>query len=280
MENLVYRTDDLTRWGVGQGSNLNADQIDRNFFAAFSAISALEDHQQNVAQIASLHAVGDQLYITLTDASVIGPITIPTSQWNFRADGWLPLTNYSAFDVFNFNGGTYIVLVDHVSGATFSPYSTDGLGHDLYGLLLENAQNVLPIDGTVGQRLVKSAGSPFQSEWVSDKVRMAWFIEGKPDAGERFGQYVAVDHCTLPSGLVGSVGYARTPPVAAQSFTINKNGAAIGSLDFSTSPEEVTATFPSDIDLVPGDIIDLVAPNPQDASMADISLVLVALLTE
>jgi hypothetical protein len=280
METLVYRTDDLTRWGTGQGSNLTADQVDRNFFAVFSAISALEDHQQSVAQIASMHAVGNQLYITLTDASVIGPIEIPTSNWNFRADGWLPSTNYAAYDVFNYNGGTYLVLVDHVSDTTFSPFATDGNGHDLYGLLLENAQNMLPDNGTVGQRLVKQAGSPFDTAWQSDKVRMAWFIEGLPDAGERFGQYVVVDNCTLPVGLTGSVGYSRTPPLVDQSITINLNGSPIGTFDFAASPADVTATFSSAIDLVPGDVLDLVAPNTQDAQFADISVVLVALLTE
>lgn len=280
MEILVYRTDDLARWGAGQGSNLTADQVDRNFFAVFSAISALEDHQESVAQIVSMHATADQLYITLSDASVIGPVTIPTSQWNFRQDGWLPDTNYDKFDVFNYNGSTYLVLVAHVSDSTFSPYATDGLSHDLYGLLLENAQNMLPDDGTVGQRLTKAAGSPFDTAWVSDKVRMAWFISGLPDLGERFGQYNVVDNCTLPAGLTGSVGHARTPASTAQSFTINLNGSPIGSLDFSVSPEEVTATFPSDIELVPGDVIDLVAPNPQDATLADISITLVALLTE
>lgn len=277
-DNLTYRTDDLTRWGTGQGSDLNADQIDINFFTLWAAIQALEDHAQNVAQIASMHAVGDQFYVTLTDASVIGPITLPTSQWHFRSDGWVANTAYNAFDVFNRNGATYLVNIAHTSQPTFSPNATDGLGHNYYSLLLENAQNMLPADGIAGQRLIRSTGSPFATEWVYDRVRLAPFIAGIPLANELVMQFNVADNMVFPAGLVGSVAYAHTPTATNVSWTLSKNGSAIGSIDFSTSPSEVNVSFPADIDCIPGDVITLNAPAIPDAQQADISFTLVALL--
>lgn len=277
-DNLTYRTDDLTRWGTGQGSNLDAPQIDLNFYILWAAVQALEDHAQNVAQIASMHAIGDQFYVTLTDSSVIGPITIPTAQWHFRKDGWLPLTIYDANDVFNRNGATYLVNLDHTSQASFSPTATDGLGHDLYSLLLESPENMLPTGGTAGQRLVKSTGSPFATEWTSDFVRLATFVAGLPNPNELIWQYGVVDHMTFPEGLVGSVVYAATSNVTDVSWTIAKNGAAIGSIDFTTSPNEINVTFASDVACIPGDVITLHAPLVPDPAQADISITLVALL--
>lgn len=280
MENLTYRTDDLTRWGTGQGSDLDAPQIDRNFFSVFSAIEALEDHQQFVAQIASMHAVGNQLFVTLTDNTVIGPITLPTSNWHFRADGWLPLTVYSAFDVFNFNGATYLVNITHTSAATFSPNATDGATHNLYSTLLENPANMLPTNGTIGQRLVHQSGSPLATAWKSDRVRMAAFVPGVPSAGQIVIRYLVADHMTIPAGLAASIANSAFPPIASASWPMTVNGNSIGSITFSASPELITNDVSADIHLVPGDIFELTAPLTPDAQQADTSFTIIALLTE
>lgn len=277
--NLTYRTDDLARWGSGQGSDLDADQIDINFYTLWAAIEALEDHAQNVAQIASMHAIGNQFYVTLTDASVIGPITLPNSQWHFRKEGWLPATIYNVNDVFNRNGATYLVNIDHTSQATFSPTASDGIGHDYYSLMLETPENMLPEDGTVGQRLAKGAGSPFAVEWASDRVRMVAFVAGQPNPNELIFQYGVTDHMTIPAGLAASVVFQDTPSASNVSWTLSKNGDPIGSVDFLASPVGIDVTFASDVDCVPGDVIVFRAPVSPDVAQADISFTFVALLT-
>lgn len=280
VDQLTYRTDDGTRWGTGQDSDLDAAQVDVNFYTLWAAMTAIEDHQEHVAQIASLHAIGNQLFVTLTDNSVIGPITIPTSQWRFRKDGWLPLTAYAAFDVFNRNGATYLVLIAHTSAATFSPTATDGATHDLYGLLLEAPENMLPENGTFGQRLMKSAGSPFNTEWINDKIRLVSFTAGQPAPNQLVLQFACVDDCFFPAGLVGSVAFCASDVAADNSWIISKNFAPIGSIDFTgPSPQGVGVTFSSQIDCIPGDVITVNAPNPVDATQSDITIVLVALLT-
>jgi hypothetical protein len=47
---LTYRTDDLTRWGTGQGSDLDAPVIDLNFWTLFDAIRTLEGDQHALSQ--------------------------------------------------------------------------------------------------------------------------------------------------------------------------------------------------------------------------------------
>jgi hypothetical protein len=276
---LTYRTVDGTRWGGGLGSDLTATQVDLNFWTLFSALQALESDPSVGVGIDYINqpSGGNLFYIHLTNHAVLGPFTIPTAQWNPRG-AWQPVTAYAAYDVVSNNGSAYLITIPHTSGATFSAFATDGLGHLLYNLLLEQPANELPADGTPGQRLVKSTSSPYTTEWASDFIRLALFIGGLPSPGELVLQYCVADDMTLPTGLPASVIFSRVPASAPAVFQINNNGTPIGTITFAVSPH-VAVAFSSDIHLVPGDILTITAPSPQDLSLADISITLLATLT-
>jgi hypothetical protein len=279
LANLVFRTDDATRWGAGQGSDLAAVTVDINFWTLWSAIHSLQVSPVAARSIDFITLVGgNQLFIHLTDHSIQGPFVVPTEIWNPRGT-WLPAVNYAPLDVVGFDGSLYLVNIQHTSAGTFSSAATDGLGHNLYTLLLEQPADELPTGGTIGQRLIKASGSPFNTTWESDKVRLALYVEGLPNGGETLLQYAAVDHMTFPSGLAGSVAFAGVEATAPATFTINQNGSPIGTITFGNSPH-VTVSFSASINIVPGDILTLVAPSVQDATLSNLSFSLVALLTE
>lgn len=281
--NLTYRTDDGSRWGGGQGSDLDADQIDLNFWNLFFAIAAVETDilagSNAGIDFISQPVGGNQFFIHLTDHRVLGPFTIPTAQWNPRGE-WQPVTHYSAFDVTSHNGSVYLVSIGHTSAATFSPLATDGLGHPLYMLLLSTPTNVLPEGGTVGQRLVRASASPFVTEWASDK-RVAFVqINGHPDPSELVLQYPVVEHSLLPASLVGSAFFEGVHVRDDATYALFLNGAAIGSIDFhGGSPEVITVTLNATV-LAPGDVLTLRGPATPDANQSDISFSIVMLLTE
>lgn len=282
VESLTYREDDDTRWGGGQGSDLDAIQVDINFWTLFSAIQAFEDHQEVSAGIdfISQPIDGNVIFFHLTDHRVLGPFTLPTAEWTPRGE-WLPLTPYAPFDVVSNNGSTYLVTVQHVSAATFNPFATDGDGHALYVLILASPANSLPVGGTGGQRLVKAVDSPdYTTEWRSDFVRMHIFVGGQPLPNELLLQYTVVDNMVMPLALTGSAVFEGVPAVAACSYGISLNGNPIGSIDFSGgSPEEISITFSTDVACQPGDVISLNGPGTPDINQANISFTLVALLT-
>lgn len=278
---LAFRTNDGTRWGGGNGSDLSATQVDLNFWTLFSAVQALEDHDSLGAGIDYINQPngGNLFYVHLTDHRVLGPFTIPTAQWTPQG-AWAPFTPYAAYDVVSNNGSAYLIPIAHTSGATFSPLATDGLGHLLYVLLLEQPANMLPEDGVPGQKLIKSTSSPFTSEWANDYIRIAIFIEDQPLANEVLVQFAVTDNMSLPAGLIGTVVYAGTPTQSDVAYPIYKNGAAIGSIEFDgPSPEAVVVTFPDQIDFVPGDILTVLGPSIPDAAQSSISITLLATLT-
>lgn len=277
---LTYRTADATRWGGGQGSDLSATQIDLNFWAVYIAIQALEAASHTTVSIDYIaQTAGNQLFIHLTNHAVLGPFTIPTSQWNPRGL-WQPSTSYAPFDTVSDADNLYLVTSAITSGSTFNPLLTGTLGNLIYVLILPAPSNGVPTNGVVGQKLVWAQGSPDFAAWENEYVRMALFIPGQPVAGTTLFQFVVTDHMMLPIGLLGSAAYAGIQTLTTVSYPLYQNGNSIGSIIFvGPSPDSIEIVFPANVHFVPGDVLTMGAPAAPDTQQADISFTLLATLT-
>jgi hypothetical protein len=85
----------------------------------------------------------------------------------------------------------------------------------------------------------------------------------------------------LPSGLTGSVAFSGTNATASTAVTIQKRTAAgtttsIGTLTWSSASSAATVSFTSNVDFAAGDFVQFVGPTTQDATLADLSVTLVA----
>ena len=119
MVDLTFRTDGA--WGPGKGANLQAAEVDNNFWSVATEILNLQTNPAVPVGIQSITISGTQMTITLTDGSVMGPYTIPVLVMRWR-DEWQPQTPYVQLDVFKVTDrGIYLVQLDHVSGDTFDP---------------------------------------------------------------------------------------------------------------------------------------------------------------
>lgn len=154
MTGKTYRTTDLSRWGVGQGSNLSATQFDLNFWDSETRLTALEDHPHEGLGISDFVVHGDQMTVVMSDLTVRGPFALPIASRNFRGT-WQPATTYFVNDETTINNSVYVVLVDHVSAGSFDPNATDGHGHNLYGFELA-VDGALPAGGITGQIPIKT----------------------------------------------------------------------------------------------------------------------------
>jgi hypothetical protein len=117
---LTFRT--LGAWGAGKGANLEASEVDTNFWNLAEAIYALQANPAVPNGIATITVSGTQMTITLHDGTVLGPYTLPVLTFRWR-DEWAPLTTYAELDVVKVTGGPgggiYMVQVGHTSAATF-----------------------------------------------------------------------------------------------------------------------------------------------------------------
>lgn len=165
---IIYRTSGP--WGAGKGANLVPGEVDGNFYDVAQRLHTVEDNMPEAANGIAFFAVsGSSFYVHMTNGTIQGPYQLPTLAWNFRGP-WLPNTSYHVNDVVTANGGTYMILVNHISGSIFDPNVGDGAGHDYYGLLLINPDNVLPDGGITGQILAKDSELDFDVGWQTPTI--------------------------------------------------------------------------------------------------------------
>lgn len=101
------------------------------------------------------------------------------------------------------------------------------------------------------------------------------YAAGKPAAGERLIGHVVPRPFTLPADLAGSQARALTASVAQATFTLSKNGTAVGSIVFAAAGTVATFQFEDAVTFAAGDMLTLDAPGEVDATLADIAITLV-----
>jgi len=136
---ITYRTDDLSKWGFGKGSDLDAVEIDLNFWDLDLRVATLEASALG-KQIDFFFDVNGSLYVQYTDHTVDGPFPIPVFVPNWRGL-WTPDTLYFFNDVIYYGAKIYLVVFDHTSASTFDPGANDGNAHNFYQIFI----NVPPI---------------------------------------------------------------------------------------------------------------------------------------
>jgi hypothetical protein len=158
---ITYRTDGP--WGPGLSEDLSPAQVDGNFWQLVQDITAKA--VQGVG-IANFVVSGTEMTVVLTDHTLLGPYELPVSNISFGGE-WQPDFPYVANTVITHVGTTYMVLINHVSQATFDPYANDGMGNNYYGQLLSNPSMVIPAGGAVGWFLRKSGTADYATTWAT-----------------------------------------------------------------------------------------------------------------
>lgn len=96
------------------------------------------------------------------------------------------------------------------------------------------------------------------------------FIPGAPTGSQVVLRFNVVRAFTLPASLTGSVATAGAASTGTATFTIKRNGAAIGTIVYTTSAT-ATFTFASAITFAANDIITIEAPGTADATLSDVA---------
>jgi hypothetical protein len=132
----------------------------------------------------------------------------------------------------------------------------------------------LSIVGSRGTSLV-----PLAAAAVGGLYDIGLFIPGQPAASAMVFQFVVPRAIGFPVNLVGSLAKAGTAATSAASFTLRKNGSNIGTIDFAGGAAAGTFTLAGGAVFAAGDVLEMLAPSPQDATLADVSITLLAART-
>lgn len=115
--------------------------------------------------------------------------------------------------------------------------------------------------------------------YASVAYDIAVSVSGKPGAGAIVGRLVAPRAFALPASLTGSVAKADVAATGSSTFSIKKNGSEVATLNFAASGTTATFTNASEDSFSAGDVLTIVAPGSQDATLADLGIVLRGVLS-
>lgn len=120
---ILFRT--AGAWGAGTGANLTPAQVDNNFWELLQSIMEASTDAPEPVGIANIVVVGSQMTVVLTDATELGPYTLPYTAFDWRGT-WAPLTSYGLLNVVRVRGlGTFLCVNPHTSATDFDPEEED-----------------------------------------------------------------------------------------------------------------------------------------------------------
>lgn len=125
---LVYRS--------VKGSALTAAEFDGNTHDLDDRITAIEDAPAaDIFSDPAFEVIGDQFYVNLAGSTdPEGPFDFPTVYWSPKGQ-WTAATTYLKYDTVYYGTTLYLVLINHISEATFDPAANNGMGDDYYGVV-------------------------------------------------------------------------------------------------------------------------------------------------
>jgi len=101
---------------------------------------------------------------------------------------------------------------------------------------------------------------------------------GSPAASQSIERYIFATAVTFPAGLSGSYGACGTAATASATFTIAKNGSAVGTMDFAAGISAASFAMGSATTFAAGDVLTIAAPATPDATLANIAWTLAGAL--
>lgn len=190
--------------------------------------------------------------VTLTATQFRRSMEFRTSGQTANRDLTLPASIRRAlFSVVNLSG-TYSVIVKKGSGSVTVP---------------ANGSALLSADGTANN-IVKVSEAQVAGTIL---YLVGLNVLGLPADNGRVFMHIFTEAVTFVSGLTGSQAKAKSASTGNVAFDIQKNGASIGSVVFNVSANG-TFTFSSGQSFAAGDILELIAPTPQDGTLADVAI--------
>lgn len=205
---------------------------------------------------------------TIMRFNVVREFTLPEDLVGSLFEAGVAATASSVFTI-NQNGSPIGTLTFAASGTVPTVSFSTAVDLEVGDVVTITAPT--PQDATLADIGFNFLGSRASGGTGLEPFDLGIYLPGKPLDGATILRFNAVRSFILQSGLTGSLATADDASSATADFDITLNGSPIGSISFATD-DAGTFTFADDVIVEPGDILAIVAPSPQDATLANIAI--------
>jgi hypothetical protein len=228
----------------------------------------MQNDETGVASIVSTLALkADKTYVDTGLASKVNTSSLATVATsgnyndlsNLPTPYSLPTASSSVLGGVKVDGSTITISNGVISASQSSSYILPTASASTLGGVKVDGSTILISNGVIS---VPNTAIPYD---------IASNAAGLPGAGATIMMVAISRAMTLASGLANSVAKAGTGATAQAVFTLNKNGTNVGTLTFTAGATTGTFASSSQISLAAGDVLTLIAPSTQDATLADIA---------
>ena len=106
---------------------------------------------------------------------------------------------------------------------------------------------------------------------------LGFFVPASPEDGGMVLKFTAVRAVTIPADFAGSLGHCEVVPSDGDAvFDVQKNGSSVGSITINTSGVFAFTTSATPVSLAVNDRLSIIAPTPQDSTLADVNVNILA----
>ncbi len=247
---LIFRT--AGPWGAGKSANLDAPEVDLNFWVLLSALIELQTNPPQPVEIDRFDVVGNKLTIVMSSGASYGPFDLPVASLNFKEDGWQPETAYTTGDMF--------VGPDDVLYLVARPYTS----------LTDFDPDVADTQGTILKPLSISAPGSGVSNTIEFRFNVPGVVTDAVANGfDNVASYISNQNWQISSFDQCSARTINTPFTAAVYCPIYRGSDQIGRISWTTASAvgvfslEASYSFPVSVGI--GDVVSIGAPlSPDD----------------
>lgn len=247
---MKFRSTDPTKWGTGQDEDLDAPDVDNNFWELMVRLVSLESTRPEPNNIASISRDGTNMIIHLDDGTPL-TVPLPVLQWRDRG-AWAPNTDYSPLDVFRLEGfGIYSVMRPYHSGTDFDETAADDDSNPLLN-------KVLGSDAGTGSSTVYDVEFYYPGKLADVTATYLW-------------QMVSLQNLSIQS-IGHNVAYLQTPAAGSMTMKVYLNDAEVGQIIFTGGSNTGTVVLNTDLVLNRDDRLAIAPPATPDSVAAGLTV--------
>lgn len=187
----------------------------------------------------------------------------------------------------------YQCLVAHISAAT-GTFADDRVVNPTYWILFADFATLAAQAAASAAAASLSASSASTSETnantdanaaaaslaafstLSLLARFALYSSGLPGNNETLVRYEIPDAITFPAGMTLSLASSDVAATASAVFSVQKNGVTFATITFAAAASDGTFIAATPTTFAAGDLLTVIAPTPQDATLSGVSITLSA----